>query len=241
MAKSKKKLVELKTLDYLDLIKIVKSKSKKKQVVANDAYNEIERRIKPKIMYIISQFYIPGCNSDDVCQEALFALRFKAIPDYDPSRGNFGPYPFDNFAILCIRRHLSTLLKSSFQNKKKALNTSISLDKNRNRDSVDMLFLVDIITDGNSSISDELQDKEYYVNLFSRLLKKLSKFERKVFILYTHKYSYEEITKIINDNYKSKKMKKRINVKGVDNALSRIKIKGKITFEKFDKKRDEKL
>ncbi|KKM78085.1 hypothetical protein LCGC14_1363560 [marine sediment metagenome] len=186
---AKKKLVEIKNLDYIELVKIAKIKIKKKKELANKAYNEIEERIKPKIMYIVRQFHIPGCNIDDICQEALYALRFKAIPDYDKDKGNYGPYPFDNFAILCIRRHLSTLLKSSFQNKKKALNTSLSIDKNRNDNSIDMLFLSDILTDTNDTIADLLQSKEYYSNLFNTLFKKLSKFEKKVFVLYIKKYS----------------------------------------------------
>ena len=237
---TKKKLVNIKDLDYIALVKIAKTKVKKKVELANTAYNEIEERIRPKIIYIEGQFHIPGCNRDDICQEALYALRFKAIPDYDEDKGNYGPYPFDNFAILCIRRHLSTLLKSSFQNKKKALNTSLSIDKNRNDDPTDMLFLSDILTDGNETIADLLQSKEYYSSLFGGLFKRLSKFEKKVFVLYTKRYSYEEITAIINIGYKRNKIKRKINIKSIDNALSRIKIKGREIFLQHIKKDEKK-
>jgi len=233
---AKKKLVDIKKLDYIALVKIAKTRVKKNQKLANAAYDEIEGRVKSKIMYIVGQFHIPGCNRDDIYQEALYALRFKAIPDYDKDKGNYGPYPFDNFAVLCIRRHLSTLLKSSFQNKKKALNTSLSINKNRNDSSSDMLFLSDILTDDSETVADFLQNKEYYSSLFSNLFKKLSKFEKKVFVLYTKKYSYEEITAIINANYKKNKIKRKINIKSVDNALSRIKIKGREVFVQHKKK-----
>ena len=232
MTKSKRGLVNVKELTYLELVKIVRTKGKKKETEINEAYNEIQYRIKPKIMYIVRQFYIPGCSTEDIYQEALYALRFKAILDYNKKKGKYGPYPFDNFAILCIRRHLSTLLKSSFQNKKKVLNTSISLDKNRNDDSVDVLFLSNILSETDGTISDLIENKEYYVDLFSKLFKKLSKFEKKVLILYTQKYSYEEITNIIKIDYRKNNIKKKINIKSVDNALSRIKMKGRQIFGK---------
>ena len=236
MAKRKKKLVkheDVKKLDYIKLVNIVRSRGRVDKKRINDAYNELETRVKPKIMYIVSQFYIPGCSPDDVYQEALYALRFKAIPDYDKSKGNHGPYPFDNFAVLCIRRHLSTKLKSSFQNKKKALNTSISLDQDRNNDNNDSLFLSDILPKTSETISDTVEKQEYYKGLIGGLFSKLSKFEKKVFMLYIKKYSYEEIAVVINKSYKSKGLKKRVNVKSVDNALSRLKQKGKDVFDKY--------
>jgi RNA polymerase sporulation-specific sigma factor len=237
MAKSKKRLVAKKEevfvdLDYFGLIKIIKSRKKSDKKISSDAYNEVEKRVKPKLMYIVNQFYIPGCNRDDIYQEALFALRFKAIPDYRRNRGRNGNYPFDNFAVLCIRRHLSTLLKSSFQNKRKALNTSISLDQDRNTTSDDVLLLSDILPRTDQTILELLEGKEYYHTLFGELRGKLSVFEKKVFGLYVQKYSYEEMAKIINNDYKKKKLRKRINVKSIDNALSRLKQKAKEVFDK---------
>ena len=240
--KKKKKLIKIgkaKTnvplidLEYLDLVNIVRSRGRVKKEKINEAYNEIIIRINPRIMYIVSQFNVPGNSSDDIYQEALYALRYKAIPDYDKTRGHNGPYPFDNFAVLCIRRHLSTLLKSSFQNKKKVLNTSFSLNQNNNSNSDEGdLFLVDILSKNSKDILDGLETKEYYKELFGKLFKKLSNFEKKIFVLYTKKYSYEEITELINKYFKDNNKKKRINIKSVDNALSRIKIKAKEIFDK---------
>ncbi|KKL82867.1 hypothetical protein LCGC14_1980500, partial [marine sediment metagenome] len=47
------------------------------------------------------------------------------------------------------------------------------------------------------------------------------------------------ITGIINANYKKNKAKRKINIKSVDNSLSRIKIKGREVFVKY-KNKDEK-
>ena len=228
-----KKNIPVIELEYLDLVNIVRSRGRVKKEKINEAYNEIIYRIKPRIMYIVSQFNVPGNSSDDIYQEALYALRYKAIPDYDKTRGQNGPYPFDNFAVLCIRRHLSTLLKSSFQNKKKVLNTSYSLNQNNNSNSDEGdLFLVDILSKNSKDILDGLETKEYYKELFGKLFKRLSSFEKKIFVLYTKKYSYEEITALTNKYYKENSKKKRINIKSVDNALSRIKQKAKEIFEK---------
>jgi len=219
-------------LKYEELVEVVRGDGREKR--KNKAYNEIEKRIRIKILYIIRQFYIPGLNFDDILQEALYALRFKSIPDYDGSRGSGEqPYPFDKFAVLCIRRHLSTLLKSSFQNKKKALNTSISLDQDRGSHDDENLYLVDIIPKTDNCIIDTIGDKEYYKKLFKTLYTRLSKLEKNVFILYTYKYSYDEMTAKINRAYKVRGMKKKVNVKSVDNALSRIKVKGKEVFKKY--------
>lgn len=218
-------------LKYEELVEVVRGNGRQSR--KNLAYDEIQKRIKVKIGYIVRQFYIPGFNFDDILQEALYALRFKAIPDYNETRGSGDkPYPFDKFAILCIRRHLSTLLKSSFQNKKKALNTSLSLDQDRGSHDDENLYLIDIIPKTDSSVVDSLGDKEYYRNLFNRLYCKLSKLEKNVFVLYTYKYSYDEITDKINRDYKNKDKRKKVNVKSVDNALSRIKIKAKEIFDK---------
>jgi|TARA_Y100000310_G_C20669839_1_gene809635 DNA-directed RNA polymerase specialized sigma24 family protein len=222
----------LAALDFVDLVNAVRRSRKKDRI--NAAYSEIERRMKPKLQQIAFRFNIPGMGHDDIYQEALYALRFKAIKDYDKTRGNdSGPYPFDKFAILCIRRHLATNLKSSYQNKKKVLNQSLSIDQERTDKSTDeSLFLSDIISLVKTDILDGLEKKEYYSTLISNLFSKLSDFEKQVFFYYVRKYSYEQIADLINRR-NNLKGKNRVNVKSVDNSLSRCKAKGKQIFAKF--------
>jgi len=223
------------SLKYEDLVEIVRGKSQTKR--KNEAYNEIEGRIKFKLLYIVRQFYIPGLNFDDMLQESLYALRFKAIPDYDGSKGSGDlPYPFDKFAVLCVRRHLMTMLKSSFQYKQRTLNTSLSLDQDRGSHDDENLHLSDILPMTTTNIVDEIGEKEYYKTLFNSLYVKLSKLEKSVFVLYTYKFSYDEITDKINTVYKKRGTKRRVNIKSVDNALSRIKMKAK---EVYDKHKEE--
>jgi RNA polymerase sporulation-specific sigma factor len=233
--KKRKKEIPFKDMDFPDLVDIVKSRGRVDKNKVNAAYNEIQSRMKIKIGYLVHKFYIPGHTTDDVNQEALLALRYKAIPDYKKNViGKNGPYPFDKFAVLCIRRHLSTLLKTCYQNKQKTLNTSLSLDQDRNESSEEALFLVDIIPRTEGNILEEIGDKEYYKFLFNKLYERLSKFEKQVFLLYAQKYSYEEIAVLIHkrnkrDNKKNKKVKDII--KSVDNALSRMKQKAKEVFK----------
>tara|TARA_Y100000310_G_scaffold311548_1_gene357927 strand:- start:14391 stop:15143 length:753 start_codon:yes stop_codon:yes gene_type:complete len=234
MAKSKKKLVKKKEkktveLDSIELVYLIRSRGRVRKTKVNEAFEELLKRLNSRIMQIVIQFYIPGLSQDDIYQEALSALRYKAIPNFDNAKIGKGPNPFDKFAVLCIRRHLSTVLKQSWQVKRRALNTSISLDQDRNKNSDEQLFLSDIIaiTDGN--ILESLEDKEYYKKLFGNLYKKLSKFEKIVFKLYIQKYSYEEMTDVINRSCKEEV----VNVKSIDNALSRIKEKGAMIFKKY--------
>ena len=125
------------------------------------------------------------------------------------------------------------MLKSSFQNKRKALNTSLSLDQDRNNMSDDSLFLSDIITRTEGSVVGDLGEKEYYQKLFSGLYVELSILEKRVFSLYSKRYSYGEISIKINKYYRKNKIKKKTNIKSIDNELSRIKQKGKEIYEKY--------
>lgn len=240
--KKAKKAIPMSEMEYPDLVDIVRSRGRADKGRVNAAYNEIYYRMKIKIGYLVMKFYrtMPGYNMDDISQEALFALRYKAVPDYKKDViGRSGePYSFDKFGILCIRRHLSTLRKTCFQYKSRTLNTSLSLDQDRNESSEEALFLVDIIPRTEGTILEELGDKEYHNFLFNKLYEKLSKFEKQVFILYSQKYSYEEMAVLIKkkakkDGTRNQKKKVKDIIKSVDNALSRMKQKAREVFDKY--------
>ena len=224
---------------YIELIDVIRKSRKKDKV--NEAFSEILLMLDPKIKQIIYRFNIAGFSYDDIYQEAQIALRYKAIKDYDQTRGSGeGPYPFDKFAILCIRRHLSTILKSSYQNKKRALNFSVSLDQDRNVNGSqnssldDFMTLIEIYPQTKGSVLDNVEKKEYYKSLFQSVFDKLSDFEKEVFVLYVQKYSYEEMAKIINKNNK-KNNKPKVDIKSIDNSLMRLKLKGKKILKSFEK------
>ncbi len=213
---------EADNLKCIELIKVIKTSSDKGNL--DDAFSKIFETIRPQMQYIVNRFTIPGLASDDIMQEAMYALRYKAIKDYDQTRGSGkGPASFKLFALLCIRRHLTTERKSSlFNNRKKILNQSMSLDQ-EHKGHTDDLSLSNIVPSKDPDILDTLQKNESYRNLMLSLFRRLSKFEKEVLVLYAQSCSYEEIAEKINE----KRVKILIDVKGVDNALSRIKHKAR--------------
>jgi len=235
LVKSDKELEKEKRVQqFIKLVEIIRNSKNTKKI--DEAFNEIVKMMQTKIMHLSYSMKIPGLKIEDLYQEALFALRYKAIKDYDQTRSNRARIsPFDSFAVLCIRRHLSTKLKASYQGKQRVLNNSISLDQDRsNSNSVDECStLAEIMPYTAQDAFLEIKNREDFSYLVTRLWEKMSDLEQKVFILYRQNMSYEEITKIINKNIKNKKDK--INVKSVDNALSRIKSKGKEIYTQYDK------
>lgn len=219
----------------INLIGIIRKNKKEEEV--NIAFNSLLSMLMPKINKVVSKFNISGYDHSDILQEALYALRYKAIKDYDKERGTgTGPASFDKFALLCIRRHLATEFKSSYQNKKRVLNHSVSIYKeinSTNKNSDEDMSLSNIISDPNiKNLITSTGESEYYKNLQILLLQSLSPFEKEVYILYAQKYSYEEISEKINDG----RFKVLVNIKGVDNALSRIKHKAREILIKYEEK-----
>ena len=220
-------------LKFVKLVGVVRTSKNDSKV--NEAFAEIERMLKPRIKSLCNKFTISGCDPFDIYQEALVALRYKAIKDYDVTRGTTeGPAPFDRFALLCIRRHLSTELKTSHQMRRRVLSTCISLDQERNEYNDD-LSLINIIPQTKGDVLTLVESKEYFTKLVHKLLSKLSKLEREVFMLYIEKFTYEEIAEVIN----RRRVKNTVKIKGVDNALSRIKTKAKSIISQKTFRRDE--
>jgi RNA polymerase sporulation-specific sigma factor len=161
------------------------------------------------------KYRIPGCDSDEIEQECLYALRYKAIEDFDAGRGKF-----KSFAVLCIKRHLFSLIKGNNQQKRRVLNQSLSLDEDRSEEG-ENLSLINVITEDGLSADDEVARAESHAVRRSRLLSKLSRLEQEVFKLYLQQYHYDEIV----DELKKMFPNKRLTKKTVDNSLQRIRAK----------------
>lgn len=240
-------------LTYIELVQKIR-RSRKKDT-SDEAFSKIVKMLNAKINQIVYRINIPGYNNDDIYNEALYALRYKAIKDYDPDRSNYEDIsPFDKFAILCIRRHLATVFKSSLQHKSRVLNLASSMHIDKSSDSEGDLFLSNILADDKTgNLLDDLDRREYYRSLFSNLAKALSSFEKRVFVLYSQRFSYEEMASRLQDQLiedsKKKKSKKSKTIKrweemdaqeqekvikSVDNALSRIKVKASKVVEKYE-------
>lgn len=162
------------------------------------------------------RYKIPGCDPDEIEQECLYALRYKAIEDFNPLRGKFR-----SFAILCMKRHLFSIIKGSNQQKRRVLNESLSLDEDRSEG--DNLSLKSLITKSELSVVEKLEKEELITATKTRLLSKLSRLEQEVFKLYIQQYPYDEIAEALEKIFPTKKFSK----KSVDNALVRVRSKSR--------------
>ncbi|MFA6088613.1 MAG: sigma-70 family RNA polymerase sigma factor [Candidatus Woesearchaeota archaeon] len=202
--------------DIFDLIKKIKYENN------TTAFDEICKYMKPYIDMFCRKFVIAGLANDDIVQECLFALRYKAVDDFNPTRGKF-----KTFAVLCLKRHLFSIIKGNNQHKKKALNISVSIDSSHDAGN-DELRLKNLIASDDLDVDEQIQKKEDQDSKKAKLICKLSDFEKAVFELYIERYRYEEIVEILN----SRGMK--VNRKGVDNSVQRCKFKARNLYENFD-------
>ena len=135
---------------------------------------------------------------------------YKAIRDYNGEKGA----SFHTFAELCIVRQLSTAVEASQRQKHQPLNSYVSIYDNVNDEkNGNPLNAV-----GMSGLSQNPEDRmiaqERYADMESRILQRLSKFEKEVLRQYLSGLNYSEIA------YNMGK-----TAKAVDNALQRIKKK----------------
>lgn len=169
--------------------------------------------------YIINfgkKYRIPGCDVNEVLQECLIALKFKAIEDFNPNRGKF-----KSFAVLCIKRHLFSLIKGNNQHKRRVLNESLSLDEERSDDNGEKLSLASIVATKCLTSYEETSKSELFYIRLSRLMSNLSKLEQEVLKLYLEQNSYGEIVSQLKDVFPQKQVKR----KAIDNALVRVRKK----------------
>ena len=171
------------------------------------------------INMVLKKFpFIVGYQTVDIYQETLIALRFKAIPNFKKNKG----MSFLNFAKMCIRRHLITLLHASKnRNKDKTINLAISLDSSpiHNGEENNMTY-ANIISDGSEIHNKVVERNEAFEVTKKTLMDNLSDFERVVLEEYLASSSYREISKDV-----SGALSKRCNTKSIDNALLRIRKK----------------
>jgi len=183
------------------------------------------------INVVLKKFpFIRGLQTVDVYQETLIALRFKAIPNFKRNKG----MSFLNFAKMCIRRHLITLLNASKNRKKdQTINQSVSIDTSPIRDDDENRgTYANIIPDTKEHVDKAIEGNEAYEVTKRTLFNALSSFEKTVLSEYLASSSYQEISKNI-----SVALKNRYNTKSIDNALLRIRKKA-IHLLQFGKKED---
>lgn len=174
------------------------------------------------ISVVLKQFpYIKGLQTVDIYQETLIALRFKALPGFRTGKG----MSFLNFAKMCIRRHLITLLNTSKNRQKdQSINRAVSLDSSPmsdgDHDDGSYTFS-NLISDGSTPANKAIEGEEAYKITKDSLKHGLSEFEQMVIDEYLAGYTYREIAQNI---YRTKRPSQN-QTKSIDNALLRIRNK----------------
>jgi RNA polymerase sporulation-specific sigma factor len=189
-----------------------------RELDCEDSFAKLRAYLNHSIMHFARKYHIPGCDGDEIEQECLIALRTKAIEDFDPSRGKF-----KTFAILCLKRHLFSLIKGNNQQKRRVLNSSLSLDEDRSEEG-EHLSLASLITEDALSADDEVAKTENHELHRRRLLSKLSRLEQEVFKLYLQQYHYDEIVDALREMFPNRAIRK----KTVDNCLQRVRSKAQL-------------
>ncbi len=164
------------------------------------AFEEIARRYEKAIYAIASTFSVPNAERDDLYQEGLIAL-YRAVCKYDESVAKFS-----TFANICIKRAMLTWVRDHVSHigaDGKEI-TEIPLDES----------FEGILSESDSCPEEIYISKEALTSLKKNAIKKLSDYEKCVFLLYLEDMSVSEISETLSKSKKS-----------VENALDRIRKK----------------
>lgn len=172
-----------------------------------DAINIIYEKYKPIIVSKCNTYikYIKGIELSDLIQECYIVLN-TAINTFNQEKDNI----FYTFINLCLDRYLISEYKKSNNTKNKLLNESLSLDSLDNEDK----NLIKIIKDDKYNPELELIQELNFMELYNKIIDKLTYLEELVFILKVQNFNYKEIASILDKDSKS-----------IDNAIQRIKTK----------------
>ena len=164
------------------------------------------------IKSLARKYCIPGEDKEDIIQYLRIGL-YNSIKNFKSEKSN-NPTAF---FIMCMKRYLKEVIKSSNRDKRKASLNCFSLDapvpdlENKN------IFFGDILSD-EFLVEEYIEFKEFKNYIENEIILNLGKMSREVFLLYLKGFSYSEIAKMLD-----------INVKQVDNAMQRA----RKTFKKI--------
>ncbi|MFP4687738.1 MAG: sigma-70 family RNA polymerase sigma factor [bacterium] len=153
---------------------------------------------EPLLRTIVSDYYVPGVDFDDLLQEARLAL-VSAYQSYNREKG----VPFASYCAVCVRRQMLDCLRDQKRKKHEVLNKADSIDD------YDRFGVSD-----DSHPEEELLASEtiaYLRNIFQHSLTSL---EKKVLLAYLEGKSYADIAAKLGKSEKA-----------IDNALHRARRK----------------
>lgn len=175
-----------------------------------EAVDYLLKNHKSMVRMLSRSMYLMDGDKDDLLQEGMIAL-YDAIMKYDSQKGA----SFDTFAVMCINRKLINAIQASNCQKNSPLNGYISIDANKQDEDFMEQYEMPVSPQQNNP-EDIIIHREEMETLLKRLESKLSSMEKKVLALFLQGLTYQEIAVAMNKTPKA-----------IDNAIQRIKNKGK--------------
>lgn len=195
-----------------ELIYLIAENNEDASNILYNKYKDIVNMKAKKYMVYASKV---GIEYKDLVQEGMVGLS-EAIKCYSDHKDT----GFATFANICIDREILSILKKMGRKKYSSLNDSLSLDYKIDNSGK---TLMDILYDYASDPSIKIDKEEKLKELYERLYKELSPFEKNVFDLKMCGFEYKEIGNLLNKSYKS-----------IDSALQRIRVKVRKALDEYE-------
>lgn len=165
------------------------------------------------IRYVCQKYYLKDGDQQDLLQEANIGF-LEAIKAYNYSTG----VKFRNFAYICIKRELDSVVSRSNRKKRQILNNAIPIysyvEEENIRYGSEYYSGENFMKSDNDTPEETVIAREDVQELLNFLRKQLTSLEQKVLFLRIEGLSYREITTALE-----------IQAKAVDNAIQRIRKK----------------
>ncbi len=165
------------------------------------------------LRYVCQRYYLKDGDQQDLLQEAYIGL-VEAIKAYDYTT----KVKFRNFAFICIKRELDSVISRSNRKKRQVLNNAIPIysyvEEENEKYGSEYYTGENFLKNEKDTPEAKLLAREGLKELVDFLQKELTLLERKVLLLRIQGRSYREITSILE-----------IRTKAVDNAIQRIRRK----------------
>lgn len=165
------------------------------------------------IRYICQKYYLKDGDQQDLTQEAAIGF-LEAIKAFNYE----AKVKFRNFAYLCIKRELDSVVSRSNRKKRQILNNALPIyayvEEENTRYGSDYYNGENYMKSDKNTPEETLIAREEARELLEFLQRELTNLEQKVLFLRIEGLSYREITTVLE-----------IRAKAVDNAIQRIRKK----------------
>lgn len=183
------------------------------------AFATLARRHARLLNWAVGRYRLPGQDRQDVLQEARIAL-LGACRSFDPAGGS----AFAVFAVMCVRRKLTTALRLAQAQRHRVLNEAASLDAPLTARAHERDILADTVADRCVGVDPhEVAVSRQRMRHLSLLPGRLSDIEAAVLAAHLDGCSYAEISAVTG-----------LAGKSVDNALQRARHKAASHMASFE-------